>query len=711
MASVIFLLVTYSVPRIEDAPEEFEGVASPAQPELSPPAQVEVLPAPEPPHEPSGPEGNAFIRLTVLARDGNPESGASVEAIHYSPSDARGAPAPSARHDAVTDARGAALFEGLATGTYLLEARKDDRAALAMVNISDPNGGAVETLVLAPASKIAGRVTDTTGEPVPDASVAVLRKDHRPFELDGARLAVTVGPDGAFTFEALPPGYYEFVAEATGYAPAYSEPVQPGAKSVTLVLGPGGRIQGVVRSAADGSAVPGFPVGASALGGDHEVPPVRSDAAGRFVLDGVSEDTYVVYGASDNLVLAGEPLRVPVDSGAPGLSVELFVEAAVTVSGKVFEEATGEGLANVVVATIFNVEFAGVKKTVTDGGGNYTLTGIPARSGVFEFVHARESHQINAEIPPDADGYTLDFAWPSSTTLSGTVIDAAGDPVPGAEVRAWTPLSDTPEDYWTANGQTDAHGKFHLAKCRASDEVHMKAIGGSGESAILGPIALTAAGRSDIVLQLDDSPGASIAGFVTDAHGAPALARLRLRRYEEQEEGPQVRRNAYTEADGFFYLAGLPAGAYFVEIGPYHNPGAGAGTPQPAGEITLRPGEHQSGLRFTIEYGASIYGVITDESGVPVPHASVALTVQDAPGARYTGQTDAFGRFELHSIPEGEHLLAVSRNGYGSITYRGARAGDTIDLVLPSQGNAIETKPGIEWEETETVYRPIQSRE
>src|SRR3989442_2282564 len=62
-------------------------------------------------------------------------------------------------------------------------------------------------------ANLGGTVVDASGASVPQATVKVLNK-----ETSFTRTDLT-GPDGAFTFPALPVGTYRLIAEKPGFSP------------------------------------------------------------------------------------------------------------------------------------------------------------------------------------------------------------------------------------------------------------------------------------------------------------------------------------------------------------------------------------------------------------------------------------------------------------------------------------------------------------
>src|SRR5258708_3426984 len=87
---------------------------------------------------------------------------------------------------------------------------------------------ALLTLLGSPADTLRGRVTDTTGAPLPGVGVSIAELDR------GARSDAS----GAFAFAHVPPGRYTVVARMVGFAPRTASVTVPEAAPLVLALRP-----------------------------------------------------------------------------------------------------------------------------------------------------------------------------------------------------------------------------------------------------------------------------------------------------------------------------------------------------------------------------------------------------------------------------------------------------------------------------------------
>jgi hypothetical protein len=155
-------------------------------------------------------------------------------------------------------------------------------------------------------------------------------------------------------------------------------------------------------------------------------------------------------------------------------------------------------------------------------------------------------------------------------------------------------------------------------------------------------------------------------------------------RVVHQESGAPVRfaqvmlsgraqRMVETDEEGRYSFTDLPAGPYrlharkdgFVELSFQGARSRGRSSKS----VTLAEGQSLDRIDLGISRGGVITGVVTDEAGEPI----VGVQVRTAPRRSVSsgmfgmpGQTDDQGRYRLHSLPDGEYLVAVeARRQFG----------------------------------------------
>lgn len=147
------------------------------------------------------------------------------------------------------------------------------------------------TLTLGDGGYVEGKVVDGSGQPVSSYTLGVATFEtsgtrpygRRAFEQKTVRQA-----DGTFRYGPLRPGRYRLRVRADGYASASSNAVvveaEQTAGPVTIELGEGGTIRGVVRSKAKGEPVAGATVVFDPMASPFRGQRATTDAEGRYEL-------------------------------------------------------------------------------------------------------------------------------------------------------------------------------------------------------------------------------------------------------------------------------------------------------------------------------------------------------------------------------------------------------------------------------------------
>lgn len=256
-------------------------------------------------------------------------------------------------------------------------------------------------------------------------------------------------------------------------------------------------------------------------------------------------------------------------------------------------------------------------------------------------------------------------------TFRGNVHAASG-PIAGAQV-AIMGAGNLP---FLISGKTDASGNFSVQVPAGTYIVRASAAGYTPEYFDNATTAAQAVrfttdpnvptiDHIDFLLDHLPQHSGSIAGIVTDNHGAP-LPHVALTAWINGR--PAVSANtavlgkAVTAADGSYLIERLPPGDYIVRaamdgyIPEYYDDAASVtqATPVPVTTTLV------SGIDFSLEAGGSISGLVIDEhNNTPIVHATVIVrssTTHVERGAK----TDAHGRYEITGLPSGEYTVFAS---------------------------------------------------
>lgn len=260
------------------------------------------------------PARDATIRGRAIDPTGAPVAEALVRAIPTGP--------PNENHTrsaafALTGPDGTFVLEDLDKREYALLAEADDYALVEKVPVA---GGTQDVVLTLDGGKpISGRVETTTGEPVPAYTLLVLRRDGL------ARHAIVersiVDPRGKF-FVRVPPGDFELIASAFGWAPSSPVSAAAGTTDIKVVVAAGATLRGKVIDADTGAPLQYARVGREGAGGGASAQPANAGTVTR--ADGTFELTGIPPGPLSFSVGAGnyntrlEAGLVAVDGGVLG---------------------------------------------------------------------------------------------------------------------------------------------------------------------------------------------------------------------------------------------------------------------------------------------------------------------------------------------------------------------------------------------------------
>lgn len=122
-----------------------------------------------------------------------------------------------------------------------------------------------------------------------------------------------------------------------------------------------------------------------------------------------------------------------------------------------------------------------------------------------------------------------------------------------------------------------------------------------------------------------------------------------------------------TDEDGNFRLAGVPAGAFTLNVaaGAYVLPGA-ADSGRPGRAVVVREGEELRDVDLALARGAVITGRVTYAHGQPLAGGRVSAQALDEKGRKRpvalpdgSGETDDRGIYRLYGLPPGRYLVSV----------------------------------------------------
>jgi len=297
----------------------------------------------------------------------------------------------------------------------------------------------------------------------------------------------------------------------------------------------------------------------------------------------------------------------------------------------------------------------GVRSTGAPHAGAPAETSADSPLAPIGAVDESEAAEVPGEppLPPPVDLATAD----RDLDLFGRIVDAAGDPVPGAAIECVrypgrrTSLLD-PEAYALAiveeTGRSAADGTFAIRLARGDLRELRVTHPDFAETCVPG---CQAGERVEVVLQ----PGARIELRTIDEAGAP-VAEVRVRLWYRGTGSSSGQREAATDADGFAGIGALSAGSVMLEL-EHDRLGSPAWQDVEIAAGAVIP------LEVVMPEGRTITGTVTDHrTGRPIAGARIG----EGWTMKRPVETDAQGRFRIIGYSRiGRHDLAVSARGYG----------------------------------------------
>lgn len=529
------------------------------------------------------------------------------------------------------------------------------------------------TLKVVEGSRIAGTITDRTGEPVAGAEIQA-------FWIDGdsprGRNAKSKA-DGTYKLGGLGDAPLQQVrVRADGFAESRKQAVTPGDEGVDFVLEKTASVIGKVVNA-DGTVPPAFRVQAhpEAKAGEgmfgirfrsfRDDKPF-TDPAGNFRVDDVEPGKVTV----EATAIGRAPARkagVDVASEAIVDVGTLVLEDGRTLRGRVVDAKDDTPLAGSAVTVMEAqggmriripgmTESAGSAVSGTDGG--FEIRGLEARNYTVAAQHPDFSpNETVVEVPADQDPGEIVVKLSRGGTLTGMVRDAGRQPVPNANILAVKGMFGGEMN----SAATGVDGRYTIAKLSPGTYNVMRqpedgrvVIGMGMKQAVIREGETT-------TLDFDEAAKHTIRGRVL-RNGKP-VTNAYLVVFQGDTFSAQGMKTTSVDSEGRYEVGVDEAGQYTVQV--TGGGMTGGGTPT----TIVVPDSPDAVIDIQLKGGA-VTGRVTGSDRQPISGAFVVARASDGAaggiGASGTAQTNAEGSFTLDGLSPGSYRVTASATGYAS---------------------------------------------
>ncbi len=664
------------------------------------------------------------VRGVVVDDRGAPIPGAAVRAIRARPRAGRmdflrvireiDVPPPSV-DAATTGPDGRFVLSRVPPGTYDFEIRARGFAqALERGLVITPEGAARDLRFVLPRGfPLSGRVIRKSEGPIEGLPVIAFEQPESDMAVFDLNKRTTVTDDtGEFHLEGLSPGTASLVVRPTGEPFALILDIAiPAQDYVEVVIEGDAWLEGRIVDVED-KAVAGAQVYVLNFDGSPPMVGVAvTDGSGAYRISGlksgpvqvfmVQAEGFGTYPADVMALLMGRSSELVLQKGGNRKDVRL--EAGGIVRGSVLEQGTDGPVEGVKVSLAApSSMFGGVRTTTTGPDGAFEIRSVPlgpamlicAKDGWFQpgvtpqTMITMAMSSMGGAKPDTGEGAVIRIETPGAevertlhlsrgVTFAGRVVDAAGQPIPGA--RVLLQFASTGRGFMRELNNffplgearlTDNEGAFSIPAPAPGQKVRILARAQGFLETASEDLTVAKDGSAPAAVEIRMRSGASVEGRVLDAAGKPVeTALVRLAKEEDGDDwGRQWRlrqaRPTQTDRDGRFRVENVETGRMSVQIEHARYRSASV-----TGVETAEG--RAASVEVRLEAGLALRGNVVGPNGRPFGGARVEVTFHGEvpPGGdpyfrpRDDLVTDGGGNFLVEGLYPGLYTLEASAKG------------------------------------------------
>lgn len=527
--------------------------------------------------------------------------------------------------------------------------------------------------------RLAGIVVDGAGVPVAGAELSVepemavadpvapgadagVASDAGTASDAGVDGVTPSGPDGRFVIGGLAPGRYRVRVSGEGLLAAELRMVAVPAEDARVVVARRVSIKGTVTDGGKPIARANVGVRGDAIGGTLEV---KTDARGAFMVPDLPEGRYQVFAWQGPL--AARAVRVSRLGAGPFSPVELRLEAAAIVIGRIIDREEGTGL--VAAVELRPVDDDQVPRYARSGDdGVFRIEGVPHGRWIADAFAPGYVSPSGVEL--DAGTGMPELALVPGGAVEGRVLDGDGNPVAGARVRAIT-TGNNPSEH-SALVDRDQLRRFSGRTAAPAMLAGGSAAAGSIDASVFAADPQFVP-RGELGVLLGPIPAIPPPGAVAARPAAivdPRVAGVDLAGEPVPLAVDPAKASVWTTgSDGRYRIRGLTKSKLHVLAAA---PGYAEARSR---VVSIATGELVDRVDIVLEAGTLLVGKVSDARGAPIVGAQV--TARPEVGVPLEAFSDSDGMYRLGPLGG---KLELSATAYG---HTGARR--TIELA-PTKG-------------------------
>ncbi len=342
---------------------------------------------------------------------------------------------------------------------------------------------------------------------------------------------------------------------------------------------------------------------------------------------------------------------------------------------------------------------SGVHQTITDNQGRFAFTGLP--SGAFSIAAAKpgwsgggygqrrpDGSPTPLLLTPADHSATIALHLWKDAVITGTVVDEAGEPIVGIQVRALrrTWLSGRARYSFNGSAQTDDRGAYRISALRPGEYVAVVA-----QTAATMPASGTPQGLDPAMIQNmiagagpGTNPNALLANISALAGGAGSSNGIRVGEWRLLTSVPGSR----------LVPPSVGANGGMLAYRTTFFPSASASAQATA--IALGSGEERGAVDFQLR-PVPVFQISGTVAGPDGPVGSLAVRLlpagtdelsSDSGFESATTTTDAGGAFVFLAVSSGQYTIKVVRTPQPAVPNAGAAAvGANMSVIQTAQGN------------------------